>query len=84
MKIEFIKIKQIEVNKFELTTSIDGLNRTDLITIYNDIPADGLPNMQRLVADNPDFAEIWGSSFEFRQQVSGEIKKLLERSLQNA
>jgi hypothetical protein len=80
MKVEFLTIKQIEINKFEITTLVDGEKRFDLITFYTDIPVEGLPNMQRLVAEKPDFDEIWASSFAFRQKISRKIKEFTRKS----
>lgn len=81
MKVKLIEVKPIGENKFEVTTSVDGAVRKDVIFRKTDVPVESMgESLTYFTAENQDFYEIWGSSFEFRKEVSRQVGEIVKET----
>jgi hypothetical protein len=75
-----ISVKQIEKNQFEVVTSKEGFERMDILT-RETFPLKSMKrDMAIYHAEDPEFSDVWGNSFELRKEICAKIEELVDAS----
>ena len=79
--IKLIEAKSLGDSKFEILVSQDGMKKRFVI-VQNKVFIEEMNEfMYYFTAEDRGFSDVWGQSFDFRQEVSKKIKQLKEAEI---
>ena len=79
--IKLLDVKSLGNSNFELLLSHNGIKKK-IIIVQRETFIDSMnESLFYFNSDDKDFYDIWGQSFDFRQEVSNKIKKLKEAEI---
>ncbi len=78
--IELIKVEQFDGEKFNVLVSVDGEDQSYVIEAKETTVGDGNEIIWYILAEDDNFYDIWGQSFEFRKVVSSLIQTFKAKS----
>ena len=79
--IKLLSIKPLGNLYFELSVSHNGIKKKIIIVQHEILIEEVNETLTYLNTDDKDFYDVWGQSFDFRQEVSKKIKQLKEAEI---
>ncbi len=79
--IKLLDVKSLGNSNFELLLSHNGIKKK-IVIVQRETFIDSMnESLFYFNSDDKDFYDVWGQSFDFRQEVSTKIKKLKEAEI---
>ena len=79
--IKLLDVKSLGNSNFELLLSHNGIKKKVVIIQREEFIESMNEPLTYFNSDDKDFYDVWGQSFDFRQEVSKKIKQLKEAEI---